>query len=661
MDINILGTILVVFFAALMVTMIFRQLHLSVILGYLLVGALVGPHALGLVPDSHAIKQLAEFGIVFLMFTVGLEFSLPKLFSLKYSVFVIGGLQVSLCIIITTIIGIFLGMSILSSLVTGSIVAMSSTAIVVKQLNDQLELHSSHGLNAVGILLFQDLAVIPVIILIAGLANKVPQNLVVLLLGALVKGVLAIFLIFLMGRWLLKPLFHIISKTRAIELFTLTVLLVTLTAAWLTNIFGLSYALGAFLAGLMLAETEFRHQIEVEIRPFRDILLGLFFITIGMLANVETWYQTWFWIALLVSALVLGKMLLITVLALLSRNNASTSIRTGLVLAQGSEFGFAILTLALNDQVLPKDYGQVTLAALVISIALSPLLIRFNKQIADFLLPKKIKLNDTQTKQKIIVLAKKLNQHIVICGYGRVGQHIARMLDKINFPYIGLDLDSELVQRASMAGDNIIYGDPTHPGILEAAGLTHAKVLVISFNDLKSTIKVLEMVKQSHPDLPILVRCRDEFELKELKKYGATQIIAELFEESLTLSHHLLNLIKVPASKISELMHEVRSKDYDLLHKVFTGSYYDQETSTEGLLREQLKPISIPENAYAVNRTLKELELEKTGAEIVAIRRGDKKHLKPRANIKLYVNDIVIVFGSVASLGEVEKKLLEGN
>lgn len=385
MELSILEIILCIFILTIMVTVLFRKLKLSVILGYLLVGTIVGPNALGIAHNTQYAKSLAEFGIVFLMFTIGLEFSLPRLFALRKAVFIIGGLQVLLTILITAIIGILLGMTKLSAVAVGSIVAMSSTAIVMKQLKDQRELHSTYGLNAVGILLFQDLAVIPIIILIAGLAHP-NQELSSILLWAVGKGIVAILLIFMLGRWVMQPLFRIISKTGAVELFTLTVLLVTLTSAWLTNQFGLSFALGAFLAGLMLAETEFRHQIEFEIRPFRDLLLGFFFITIGMLADFHSWLDTWVWILLLVFAIIIGKMLLVALITYLTQHKTETACRTGLVMAQGGEFGFAILTLALSNQILPQDYGQVVLAALLISIALSPLIIRYNATITAFLL-----------------------------------------------------------------------------------------------------------------------------------------------------------------------------------------------------------------------------------------------------------------------------------
>lgn len=659
MGFDILESILCVFVIALVVTVIFRRLRLSVILGYLIVGALVGPNALKLIPDSGSIKELAEFGIVFLMFTVGLEFSLPKLFSLRYPVFFIGGLQVLFCIAITTLCGTLLGMSTISAIIVGGVVAMSSTALVVKQLHDQMELNSPHGLNAIGVLLFQDLAVIPFIILISELTTQGNDSIISIIVWALLKGVLAIILIYILGTWLLRPLFRMISKTRAIELFTLTVLLVTLTSAWLTHLFGLSFALGSFLAGMMLSETEFRHQIEVEIRPFRDILLGLFFITIGMLTNFSSWHQTWEWITLLLVAITIGKMSVIILLSRLCRNSYSVSLRTALVLAQGGEFGFAILTLALTQNIIPTEYGQVILAALLISIAISPIFIYFNEKIANALLAKETKLNYEVIQQHVTHAAHKLNNHVILCGYGRVGQHIARILDKIHFPYIGLDLDPELVQRASLAGDNVIYGDATHPAILKAAGLDHTKALVISLENLRASKKILSIVRQSHPNLPILVRCRDDVELIKLKSYGATYVIAEIFEESLTMSHYLMQIIKVPNTKITELMKEVRSKDYDLLQRVFTGTYAEESTDDITPNRE-LRPISIPEKSYAVNRRLSQFNFHTINIEVVAIRRGLEKQIKPRGNTKLHAHDILVLFGEVSNLEKAESLLLDG-
>jgi CPA2 family monovalent cation:H+ antiporter-2 len=662
MELSILEIMLCVLFMALAISVVCRKLRLSVILGYLVVGALVGPHALDWAHNNHNTRNLADFGIVFLMFTIGLEFSLPKLFSLKFPVFVIGGIQVLLTILMTYFAGKYLGMTTLSALVVGSIAAMSSTAIVVKQLHDQMELHSIPGLNAVGVLLFQDLAVIPLIILIASLSDGSQEKLGLVLMWALGKGIIAIMLIFLTGRWLLRPLFRLIAKTRAVELFTLTVLLVTLTAAWLTNLFGLSYALGAFLAGLMLAETEFRHQIEIEIRPFRDMLLGLFFITIGMLADISQWNDTWGWILLLVFALVICKCLLVTLICRITGNTFSDSFRTGLVLAQGGEFGFALLTLAINNRILPPDYEQVILAALLISIALAPIITRYNQAIAAFFLPKETHRAMEESKNKMAKMVKPLDKHVIICGYGRVGQHIARLLDKIKIPYIGLDLDSELVHFASLAGDKVLYGDPSHPGMLHAAGLDHAKVLAISFSDFKTATKILSLVRQTHPKLPILVRCRDEFELRQLRSLGAKYIIAELFETSLAISHHLLTTLGIPASQVHALIQEGRSKDYDMLQRVFMGSFDEPHLEEVNNLEEpkQLRPVLITNASYSNGKLIKEFAFESKGIELVSIRRGESTLLKPSYDTQLKANDILIIYGSLAALEYMETVLLNG-
>jgi len=659
MHFDILETILSVLITALVITVLFRRLHLPVVLGYFLVGALMGPNALGYIPDVEMIKHLSEFGIVFLMFTVGLEFSQPQLFALKYSAFVMGSLQVFLCSAITIGVGLLFKLSLLASLVTGGIIAMSSTAIVIKQLNEQLELHSTPGLNAVGILLFQDLAVIPFVILIVGLAENPNESLAIIFMWALLKGILAFALISISGRWILRPLFHIISATRAIELFTLTVLLITLTAAWLTNKLGLSYALGAFLAGIMLAETEFRHQIEIEIRPFRDILLGLFFISIGMLADVKSWGDTWQWILLLVTGFTLGKMLVITFVCRISGNSSTVALRTGLILGQGGEFGFAILALALNYHMLSDVYSQIILASLLISMAISPIFIIFNKSVSQFVFNRGKVKQDTNTSLKTAVDEDVHSDHIIICGYGRVGQHVARILRLFNFSNVCLDMDSQLVKSARMAGESVIYGDAIHSGILAAAGLDHAKALIISFNDLKASLKIMGVVKQINPTLPIIVRCTDHTQLKQLRQAGATTVVAEIFEESLSMAQHVLETMDVSHAEINDIIKEIRHDKYEILHKVFSSN--SQKLSTESPMSEQLQSIHLGKKSYAVNKMVKDFAFQKRHIDVIAIRRGKTKSLlKPKGPTKFLANDIIIVYGSGVNIKKAEKHLLEG-
>jgi CPA2 family monovalent cation:H+ antiporter-2 len=659
MHFSILQTIIVVLLAALIITVIFRRLHLPDVLGYFIVGAIMGPHALGVIPDLAYIKALAEFGIVFLMFAVGLEFSVAQLLALKKSVFVVGCLQVLCSTIITTLFGMYFGMAMLPALVVGGIAAMSSTAVVIKQLHAQNELHTRHGLNAVGILLFQDIAVIPFIILIVSLSKNTTQTLPFVFLWAFTKGLFAIILIYIVGRWLLKPLFHLIAKTKATELFTVTVLLITLTAAWLTNSLGLSFPLGAFLAAIMVAETEFRHQIEVEIRPFRDILLGLFFITMGMLANITLWPALWVWISLLLVALIIGKIFLITVISRFVRYSYADSLRSGIVLAQGGEFGFAILTLALSHNMLSPEYGQVILAALLISIALAPILINFNKHIAKHLQFTEPVIADQLQQETVFESAKKLSDHIIICGYGRVGQHISHILNEVSYSHICIDQNSELIKKASLVGDLVIYGDASHPGILKAAGIDKAIALAITFNELKSTLKTLSLIKRSHPTLPIFVRCKDKAELTQLKKHRPTKIIAEIFEESITLSRHLLRLIKIPADESFELLKAVRSKNYNFLRHVFPS------TTTEGKQKEILEqeivvPILLGPHAYCIDHQLKDFNFKAIGIEIIAIRRPNSKLIKPNPNTKLCANDIIVVYGNETNVEMTETLLIYG-
>lgn len=388
MHFKILEIFLIILFIALTVTVIFRRAHIPIILGYVLVGTLVGPNVLGWLQNTQAIKDFAEFGVVLLMFTVGLEFSLAKLFSLWRSAFILGSLQIFFSSVITVIIGILLNMPLTSSIVVGAIVAMSSTAIVTRQLLHQNEINTKQGGNAIGILLFQDLAVIPILILMTRLSESDTQAVWITLLLSFIKGIIAIAVILASGKWILKPLLRLIAGTQMIELFTLGVLFVSIGAAWFTNFLGLSYALGAFFSGMMLAECELKEKINAEIRPFRDVLLSLFFISIGMLVNITTWPTTWHWILLLVIGLMIGKGLLITALSKFFKDNIITALRTGLILAQGSEFGFAILTIALSHHLLPENWGQAILAALLISFVLTPIIVRYNKKIAEFLIPK---------------------------------------------------------------------------------------------------------------------------------------------------------------------------------------------------------------------------------------------------------------------------------
>lgn len=662
MGIEILHSTLILLAIAVAIVVVFRRLALPPILGYLLVGMLAGPYGWAWIPETESTQHLAEFGVVFLMFTIGLEFSLSKMIAMRSIVFGLGGLQVMITTLLTVGCTLLIGFSGTDAIVIGGIVAMSSTAIVTKQLTDQLELNSPHGEAAVGILLFQDLAVIPFLILIPSLSNDSTNDIITSLGWAFAKGVAAMLVILAMGRWILRPTFQEIAHSRSMELFTLTVLLVTLAAATLTADMGLSLALGAFLAGMMLGETEFRHQVAVNIRPFRDVLLGLFFITIGMLLNVQALPQVWLWVVSVLLALIIGKCTIIYALCRLLKMSTENALRTGLLLAHGGEFGFAILSLAFAADILSSTANQIVLASVIFSMALSPIIIRHNGTIMRFLLGlNQSQLDPEEQINDISKTAEGLQQHVIICGYGRVGQNIGRILEQQNIDFIALDLDPSRVQNAQLAGERVTYGESTHLEILHAAGLKQAHALVISFAeaDNSSTLKILQQVRKELPHLPILVRARDDNELSSLQQHGATEVIPETLEASLALASHLLILMGIPASKVLRLTRDTRRTRYQLLRQTFPDQQYIALDDADPD-REELLAVTLPANSGAIGKQLVELHLNDIQVITTAIRRDGIRGAAPDADTVLRVNDVLVLAGTHSNLERAEKLLLEG-
>ncbi len=658
MEYGVFTGILVLLTTAVILTAVFRRFRLPPVLGYLAVGALVGPYGMGWIPDHEAIREVAEFGVVFLMFTIGLEFSLSKLLAMKRMVLGLGGLQVLFTVLIAIGVAMVMGVDGPSAFVIGGVIAMSSTAIVSKQLTEQVELNTPQGSNAISILLFQDIAVIPFLILIPSLADKT-AGIAMPLVWAMLKAGLVMILILLVGRWLLRPLFTEIAKSRSLELFTLTVLLVAMSAAGLTQMMGLSMALGAFLAGMMLGETKFRQQIEVEIRPFRDVLLGLFFVTIGMLLDFHKLPEIWLAVTVLVITLIAVKTLIIALLGRLMGVNSKTSLRTALILAQGGEFGFALLTLAINNNVLASNLSQTVLAALLFSMAIAPFLIRYNEQISRWLLPKTTERSNATPIKAIETTVKGISDHVIICGYGRVGQNIARFMRMEGFEYFALDMDPARVQHATLAGDQVGYGDSTNLSILRASGLLDAKALIISFNDLPSTYKILQQVRAHLSHLPILVRTKDDTELKRLQIAGATEVIPETLEASLTMAFHALVLVGVPAFRAMKQLRMIRADRYKLLNQVFPSQEIEEKDISDPD-REQLYVVNLTDNAKAIGKKISDVGLDNTKVTVTAVRRGGIRGPEPEPDTTLRAGDVLVLYGPIPSLQLAEQKLLEG-
>ncbi|WP_424192586.1 monovalent cation:proton antiporter-2 (CPA2) family protein [Ampullimonas aquatilis] len=643
---------------------VFRSLHLPPMLGYLTVGIVIGPHALNWVHESDSTQHLAEFGVVFLMFSIGLEFSLPKLRSMRDLVFGLGLSQVFLTIASTVMAGFvvnyFYPLNWQASVALGGALAMSSTAIVSKMLAERLELESQHGRRIMGILLFQDLAVVPLLILVPALHEK-PESLFMALLLAGVKATGVLIVLLYVGQKVMRRWFHIVTARRSQELFMLNLLLITLGLAWLTDMAGLSLALGAFVAGMLIAETEYRHQVEEDIKPFRDVLLGLFFITIGMLLNLRVVAAH----AVLVLLLLLGPVLLkfgmIALLARLFGAGPGIAIRTGLGLAQAGEFGFVLLNQAGGLQLIEPEFVQIVLASMLLSMLLAPFLIMYSERIAlrfssqEWLMQS---LNLTQ-----IASRSNINQttgetgHVVICGFGRCGQNLARVLEQEAIPYMALDLDPDRVHEAAAAGDSVVYGDAARKESLVAAGIHRAAALVITYANVQSALKILHHVQQLAPTLPVIVRTLDDSDLARLQAAGATEVVPEIVEGSLMLASHALVLLGVPMRRVVRRVQEARDARYSLLRGYFHGA----DDSGEGIDSEhvRLHSVMLTPGSACIGKTLGTLGLELMGVEVNAIRRRDIRAVDPQPETVLQQNDIVVLRGVPEALALAEERLLE--
>ena len=563
------ANLLIIFAASLVVIALFQRLRLPPVLGYLCVGLMIGPTAFDWVNESEELPDLAELGVVFLLFSLGLEFSLSKMLALRQVVFGLGSLQVLVSGIALGVLLMLFGMPTTPALLLGAGLALSSTAIVSKELSSLGELFSRHGQNAIAVLLFQDVVAVLLLTLVpvfAGTSDQVWYWALPLTLG---KTIVLFVGLLLVSRWFLPRLFHEVAASRSAELFVLLALVIVLLTAWLTHLLGLSPALGAFLAGMLLGESHYRHQIEADIRPFRDILLGVFFVSIGMLIDLRLFASH----GLLILGLTLGLLLIKgTVVALLVKwrgSDVETAWRSGLALAQGGEFCFALMTQMQQNKLMPADFGGLLLAATFCSMLVTPLLLRAAPHIATRLHHKP---NEEAELEKISALNAGLHNHVVICGYGRVGQSIGRVLRNVDQPYIALDTDPVRVQEAAVNESCVHYGDSRRGELLVAIGLERARLLVVAVDQTDIALLILKEARRFNPSVSILVRTRDDSQLAELKAAGASEVVPELLESSLMLVSHALIMLGIPGQQVRDRVDQVRRDRYRLLHGFYPGA-----------------------------------------------------------------------------------------
>ena len=659
---SLLGIIVVLLAVSVGAVALARGVRLPPLVGYLLVGLLLGPHAFGLAPDTDVTRWLAEIGVVFLMFSIGLEFSLPKLRAMRNLVFGLGGLQVLVTILV--VVGVFLvtrslhGLSWQAGVALGGAMAMSSTAMVMRLASDRGEVESTHGRPIVGVLLFQDLAVVPLLVLIPALAGfgvEEHQSLFSAIAMALGKSVLVLGIALIVGQRLIRPWLTLVAKRKSQELFTLNVLLMTLGLAWVTEHAGLSLALGAFLAGMLISETEYRYQVEADVKPYRDVLMGLFFISVGMLLDFEIVIAEWPTVLALVLGPMFFKFALIAGLAKLFHVATGAALKTGLWLCQAGEFGFVLLDPVGLNGIVPEHILQSIQASMVISMLIAPLIIDRSdgwilRVVRNEWLSRSLEIH------RIAAQTIRADRHVIVCGFGRCGQNLAQMLDAEKIAYVALDLDPQRTREAAAAGSSVVFGDAAKRETLLAAGVHRASTLVITYADRNSAVHVINTARQLAPALPIVVRSRDDNDLNYLRAAGATEVIPEVVEGSLMLASHALALAGVPLHRVIRIVREVRDSRYALLRGYFHGSTDD---INERAAEIRLKSFPLAASAACVGHPLKDLELDTLNVELTSIRRG-RERLSVNDDLALQAGDVLVIRGSPEALAMAEE-VLSGN
>jgi CPA2 family monovalent cation:H+ antiporter-2 len=648
---GILGSIVLLLAVTVLTVAICRRLHLPTIIGYLAVGIAVGPFALALVPDNAQGRLLAEIGVVLMLFSIGLEFSLQELKAMPKSVWALGVAQLSLTTLAAGAAALMFNIGWQGALAIGAAVAISATSVGTKLLVERAELTSEHGKRVIAILLFQDIAVIPFLVLLPTLAQG--GSLVAALGSAGVKAAMALALILGLGRPMVRWWMRTVAARRSPELFMLNILLVTLGLAWVTEHAGLSLALGAFIAGMLIAETEFRYQVEEDIKPFRDVLLGFFFITLGMQLDIPSILPLLHWVLALMGALMLLKFVIIAGVLKAMKTPIATNVRTAIFLSQAGEFSFVLVTLAGSLGKIPDTQRQVLLAAMVLSLLLSPLLISQSDRIV-----KKLTANDWMARAVALTqlaAAKVVRQdHVLICGYGRSGQFLARLLERENIAWMALDNDPQRVREAQAAGAPVSYGDASRAEALTVAGVAKAKALVVTFADTGTAKRILRAVQKVNASLPVIVRTTDEGTIEALLEAGATEVVPEVLEGALMLASQAMLTAGTPLNRVLKRIRAVREERYNLFQGFFHGASDTPETDDDAI---RLHAFVLTGGARSIGMSITETKLP-SAVTIQSVRRGGQTADHRGAEFLFQEGDRVVVLGGLTAIGRAKDALL---
>ena len=656
---TLLTSVLLLLGTSTLLIILLYRLRINSLLAFILTGALFGPTGLGVITDPEELTAIAELGLTFLLFILGLEFSLPRVMVLRNTVFKLGSLQVAICSVFFFLVLQLFGLPWQVSAILAGGLSLSSTAIVSRELTSLGILKTRHGEIAIGILLFQDLVAVLLLIAVPLASSRLEGFSLSGIFTTAGQGIILLGVFFLTGRYLLPRLLREIATQQSDQLLVLSALVIVLLSAMLTASIGLSMELGAFLAGMMLGDTRFRHQLEADIRPFRDILLGLFFITIGMLVDLRLLAEYWPYLLLAGMLLIACKALLVTGVVKAMGESWRAAVPSGMALAQGSEFMFALLALAARNILISEEAASNLITVVIISMVLTPLVIRHGPRLVNsaYLRICKKTLEHVEDKATFVELDKK--NHILILGFGRVGQTIARFLRPLNIDYAVLETDDVRIREASAVDEPIYYGDSSRVDILKAAGAADARIVVVTFDKPELATKILDNMQEINPDVPVLVRTRDDAHLDQLIASGALEVIPETHEASLTLVSHILLMVQYPTRMIHSIIDKARRDRYRMMKGFYHGErmgFMDRESGSA----EVIHAVRLPRRAFACGKLLQELEPPE-GVSILEVHRDTLiMATADHPDLLLQVGDVVVLLGMRDKLDPDESYLLRG-
>src|SRR4030043_757256 len=655
MEYEFLKSLVIVFGVSALVVFLLYRLKIPSLVGFLIAGVIIGPFGIGMVRDTHSIEALAEIGVILLLFTIGIEFSMAKLVRIKKAVIGGGSVQVFLTIVLSAAATYLATGNVNKSIFFGFLIALSSTAIVLKMLTEKGEIDSPHGHIMVGILIFQDLCVVPLMLLTPVLSGDGINIMdIVIKFG---KAILIIAVVLLSARWIVPSLLHQVVHTRSRELFIITIILLCLGIALLTSRFGLSLALGAFLAGLIISESEYAHQAISDILPFKDSFMGLFFVSIGMLMNIEFVLNNAPKIASIVLFIFGLKIITGTASALLVGTSPRSSLLAGLGLAQIGEFSFVLAIAGKTSGIITDDFYQIFLSSSVVTMILTPFTLQFAPSVSDWNIEAYIFRNIIKLHKisESVGFQQKKHDHIIIIGFGLNGKNLAKVLRETEIPYVVLEMNSNTVREMKKKGEPIYFGDGTRKKILHKLNIKRARLLVIAISDPSSTRRIVSIARHENPDIYIIVRTRYIVEVDDLRQLGADEVIPEEFETSIEIFARVLHQYSFPRNIILDMVEKIRSNSYTTLRNIDVPKRHLFE-AYEWLPEIEIDGFMIPEGSHLSGKTIKDLQVrKKTGVTIIAVRRDKKVYTVSDPDFRLKDRDFVLFIGDRKNLHDALK------